>query len=95
MSFFGRIINFIHFKFLSTIKPERMALRNHTGKIIDGSGSSNMTHISNSGNNLNIGKNVFIGHFNYIDASNSKLTIENNVEITNFVSILTHSTHGA
>ncbi len=70
-----------------------MALRNYTGKIIKGSGSSNMTHISNSGNNLYIGKNVFIGHFNYIDASNSKLTIENNVEITNFVSILTHSTH--
>ena len=70
-----------------------MALRNVQGKFINGTGTSNMTHISNRENNLKIGQNVFIGHFNYIDAFNAKLTIENNVEITNFVSILTHSTH--
>ena len=93
MRFFNRIINFIHFKFLSFIRPERIALSNAEGNLINGTGSSNMTHISSRNNNLKIGKNVFIGHFNYIDAFNAKLIIENNVEITNFVSILTHSTH--
>lgn len=42
--------------------------------------------------NLNIGNHVFVGHYNFIDASNG-ITIEDGCQITNYVSILTHSSH--
>jgi acetyltransferase-like isoleucine patch superfamily enzyme len=41
---------------------------------------------------LELGDHVFIGHFNFIDASGG-LTIETGCQITNFVSVLTHSSH--
>jgi acetyltransferase-like isoleucine patch superfamily enzyme len=41
---------------------------------------------------LQLGDHVFIGHFNYIDASGG-LAIDDGVQITNHVSVLTHSTH--
>lgn len=44
--------------------------------------------------NFHIEDNVYIGHYNFIDASNH-LTIEEGCQITNFVSILTHSSHVA
>lgn len=43
---------------------------------------------------LRLGDHVFIGHFNYIDASGG-LRIDDGVQITNHVSVLTHSTHRA
>jgi acetyltransferase-like isoleucine patch superfamily enzyme len=43
---------------------------------------------------LLLGDHVFIGQFNYIDASGG-LTIDDGVQITNHVSVLTHSTHRA
>ncbi|GAB4447551.1 MAG: hypothetical protein Fur0028_02490 [Bacteroidales bacterium] len=39
-----------------------------------------------------IGDHVFIGHYNFIEASNG-LTIEEGCQITNYVSITTHSSH--
>jgi acetyltransferase-like isoleucine patch superfamily enzyme len=41
---------------------------------------------------LVLADNVFIGHFNYIEASNG-VTIDEGTQITNFVSIVTHSSH--
>ncbi|MBA2721885.1 MAG: acyltransferase [Methylibium sp.] len=41
---------------------------------------------------LLLGDHVFIGHFNFIDASGG-LEIEEGCQITNFVSVLTHSSH--
>ena len=43
---------------------------------------------------LRLGDHVFIGHHNFIDAS-AGLTIGEGVQITNHVSVLTHSTHRA
>lgn len=43
---------------------------------------------------LRLGDHVFIGQFNFIDAS-AGLVIEEGVQITNFCSIVTHSTHNA
>lgn len=43
---------------------------------------------------LTLGDHVFIGHFNVIDAS-AGLAIETGCQITNFVSVLTHSSHQA
>ncbi|MBP1673484.1 MAG: acyltransferase [Bacteroidetes bacterium] len=44
--------------------------------------------------NLMIEDHVFIGHYNFIEASGS-LTIQEGVQISNFVSISTHSMHNA
>lgn len=43
---------------------------------------------------LRLGDHVFIGQFNFIDAS-AGLVIEEGVQIANFCSIVTHSTHDA
>lgn len=43
---------------------------------------------------LQLADHVFIGQFNFIDAG-AGLVIEEGVQITNFCSILTHSTHNA
>lgn len=43
---------------------------------------------------LQIADNVFIGHFNFIEASNG-ITIEEGVQITNYVSVTSHSSHNA
>lgn len=52
---------------------------------------SNTTYIDCK-KRLTIGDNVFIGHFNTLDASNG-LTIGEGCQITNYISILTHSSH--
>lgn len=89
---FSRIINKLKYKLLlSKIKPEIIGYRDFKGKIISNTGSSNMTHISNK-KNVKIGDNVFIGHFNYIDGFKN-VSIGDGCQITNYVSILTHSTH--
>jgi acetyltransferase-like isoleucine patch superfamily enzyme len=44
--------------------------------------------------NFNVADNVFIGHHNFIDASNG-IEIGTGCQITNFVSLLTHSSHKA
>jgi len=41
---------------------------------------------------LELGDHVFIGHFNRIDGSNG-LVIEEGVQVTNYASILSHSSH--
>lgn len=51
------------------------------------------THVE-SPERLALGDHVFIGHFNFIDASGG-LTIETGCQITNHVSVLTHSSHRA
>ena len=43
---------------------------------------------------LKIGKNVFIGHHNFIEATNG-ITIEEGCQITNFISIISHSSHNS
>lgn len=52
---------------------------------------SNTTFI-NAKEKLKLGNHVFIGHYNFIEASNG-LTIEEGCQITNFISITTHSSH--
>lgn len=89
---FSRIINKLKYKFLLTqVKPEIIGYSDVSGDLIPKTGASNMTHISNK-KNVTIGEHVFIGHFNYIDGYN-KVTIEEGCQITNYVSILTHSSH--
>mgnify|MGYP005989456069 CR=1 FL=1 len=69
------------------------------GKSIARGFLSNKSRISNTTalqgeENMKLGEMVFIGHFNFIDATYG-LTIEKGTQITNYVSILTHSSHNA
>jgi acetyltransferase-like isoleucine patch superfamily enzyme len=41
---------------------------------------------------FNIGDNVYIGHYNFIEASNG-ITIEEGCQLTNYISLVTHSSH--
>ncbi len=41
---------------------------------------------------LQLGDHVFIGHFNFLEAS-AGLVLEDGVQITNYCSLVTHSTH--
>ncbi len=45
-----------------------------------------------SEDNMDLGENVFIGHYNFIEASNG-IRIGEGCQITNFISILSHSSH--
>ncbi len=78
---------------LKNFKPEIVPYKDHSGKPIENTRVSILSHLSNR-QNLKIGKNVFIGHYNYIDGF-KKLTIEEGCQITNYVSIVTHSSHNA
>lgn len=93
MKLLNRIRYKILFLFLKNIKPEIIPYHDFNGKNIKNSGASNLTHISNK-KNINIGNNVFIGHFNYIDGFRPVI-IEEGCQITNYVSILTHSSHNS
>lgn len=54
---------------------------------------SNHSHVSFPAK-LVIGNHVFIGHFNYIDCY-QRVEIGEGVQVTNYCSILTHSSHHA
>ncbi len=63
------------------------------GKLIEGTRVSNSTFIDYP-QHLVLGKKVYVGHHNVLEASNG-LQIEEGCQITNFVSIVTHSSHRA
>jgi acetyltransferase-like isoleucine patch superfamily enzyme len=63
----------------------------HKGKYLAKTRISTSTFIDHPAN-LDIGDNVHIGHHNFIEASNG-ITIEEGCQITNFISITTHSSH--
>lgn len=48
--------------------------------------------VINNKENLELAENVFIGHYNFIDSSNG-ISLGEGVQITNYISILTHSSH--
>ena len=54
---------------------------------------SNTTYIGCK-KNLKINDHVFIGHYNFLDSCNG-ITIGEGCQITNYISILTHSSHTA
>jgi len=91
---FDKIKSRISYEILRRFKPEvvgyPVAVKSeyNTDKRI-----SNVTHISNK-QNVTIGDNVFIGHFNYIDGFD-KIVIGDGCQITNYVSVLTHSSHNS
>ena len=68
-------------------------LRGADGAALPHSRLSTNTRIEGEAN-LVLGDHVFIGHFNFIDASGG-LVLGEGVQVANFTSILSHSTHRA
>jgi acetyltransferase-like isoleucine patch superfamily enzyme len=94
MNIFKRIINKINFEINMLFKPTMIGrYRRADGIVLPLTRISNTTYID-SPDKLFIEDNVFIGHFNFIDASNG-LHIGEGCQITNYVSIITHSSHNA
>lgn len=61
------------------------------GQVLPGTRISPSTCIEHE-QSLELGDDVFIGHFNFIEAS-AGVRIGRGTQITNYVSIVTHSTH--
>ncbi|MBP5982811.1 MAG: acyltransferase [Fluviicola sp.] len=72
-------------------KPRMLYFYRHQGNVIPTTRVSNSTVITDA-KNLNLGNAVFIGHYNFIESSNG-ITIEEGVQLTNYISVLTHSSH--
>lgn len=81
------------FRFLSRfIRPVMVGgYKNHDGVFCKNSRIGSSTTIIQS-EKLQIQDHVYIGQYNFLDASNS-LKIEEGCQITSYVSILTHSSH--
>ena len=65
----------------------------NNGKLLEKTSVSNSTFIDYP-NNLTLGKRVYIGHFNFIEASNG-IEIEDGCQITTYCTITSHSSHQA
>ena len=75
----------------SSIGPRMRSGFKHNGQFLPHVRISESTVISFPVN-LNLADNLFIGHYNFIEASHG-ISIEEGVQITNYCSILTHSSH--
>jgi acetyltransferase-like isoleucine patch superfamily enzyme len=79
-------------KFFLPSKPVMIGgYRSADGRFHKHTRISSSTYIGNH-EKFFTGDHVFIGHFNMLDASN-ELHIEEGCQLTNFISILTHSSH--
>ncbi len=77
---------------LPVLKPRMIwGYRTANGTFLKNTRIGSTTFIDNA-RTLNIGDNVFIGHHNYIEASNG-VTIGEGCQVTNFISITSHSSH--
>ena len=86
-----RIINRIALYLSRYVQPIMNYNVVHNGAIIKDTRISSSTVIEHP-QKLVLNNNIFIGHYNYIEASNG-MEIGEGCQITNFVSITTHSSH--
>jgi acetyltransferase-like isoleucine patch superfamily enzyme len=66
---------------------------NNDGKRIPQTRISNTTYVDHP-QHLLLGENVYIGHYNFIEASNG-ITIEEGCQLTTFINMTSHSSHMA
>ena len=79
-------------KFAFLTQPRMIwGYKNSDGIYLKNTRISNTAFIDNPGK-LRIEDHVFVGHFNYIEASGG-ITIEEGCQFTNFISITSHSSH--
>lgn len=88
-----RLSGKLRYELAKLVKPEMIAIAKNNGTALKGTRVSNFTHISYP-ENLLLGNHVFIGHFNYIDCFR-KTIIEDGCQLSNYISILNHSSHFA
>ncbi|TDR80182.1 acyltransferase [Paludibacterium purpuratum] len=89
---FTKLLNRLRFRLSAWIQPRMVyGFRRYDGVYLRRTRLSNLTRVEHA-HRLDIGDNVYIGHFNFVDASGG-LTIGEGCQITNYVSILTHSSH--
>jgi len=88
---FKNIKHMINYKLRRLLKPGMIYGIKHKGTFLKDSRISNTTVIEHP-ENLTLCDNVFIGHYNFIEASNN-IEIGEGCQITNFISILSHSSH--
>ncbi|MBL4658376.1 MAG: acyltransferase [Flavobacteriales bacterium] len=87
-----KLFNLIRYYFARYRKPTMIfGYKNAAGIYLKDTRISNSTRIDTP-ENLNIADNVFIGHFNLLEASHG-IVIEEGCQITNYISIITHSSH--
>jgi hypothetical protein len=91
MGISARLLGKLRNELAKIVKPEIISISKLNGVALTGTRVSNFTHISFP-ENLLLGNHVFIGHFNYIDCY-KKTVIEDGCQITNFISVLNHSSH--
>ena len=85
---FDRIYQLLFRRF----KPQMLRVkRDNSGRQLLHTRVSNTTHLDHP-HRLQLSDHVFIGHFSLIDASHG-VTIGEGVQITNYVSVLSHSSH--
>jgi len=77
--------------FLGAHSPTMICGVRHNGVFIENARIGSSTVFTEK-KKLILHENVFIGHFNFIESSNG-IEIGEGCQITNFVSILTHSSH--
>ena len=88
----SRIKNRIQYEVAKMNRPHIIiGYRRYDGKYLKHTRVSNTTFI-NYKQKLDIEDKVFIGHFNFIEASNG-ISIGEGCQITNYVSITSHSSH--
>jgi acetyltransferase-like isoleucine patch superfamily enzyme len=88
----SKVFNRLKYKFNIFFQPQMISgYKRHDGVFLKETRISNTTYIGNP-EKLQIEDNVYVGHFNVIDAS-CGITISEGCQITNFVSIITHSSH--
>ncbi|MDI3546128.1 MAG: hypothetical protein PWQ43_1641 [Rikenellaceae bacterium] len=91
MNFLYRIKESILHRLSKSFRPTMLSHYKQDGKLLKNVRISNTTVI-NAMKNLKLSDNIFIGHYNFIEASNG-ITIEEGCQITNFITITTHSSH--
>jgi acetyltransferase-like isoleucine patch superfamily enzyme len=88
----NRIGKKIKFEIARMVRPHMIGgYKRFDGRYLRETRISNTTFID-SPENLDIGDHVFIGHFNFIEASHG-ITIREGCQVTNYISIITHSSH--
>lgn len=92
-----KIFQFIQSKFkiflLRSVHPKMIYSTKINGKKILNTRIGSTTTIEGE-KNLEIEENVFVGQYNFIEASNG-IKIEEGCQITNYISILSHSSHNS
>ena len=91
MNLFSKIRDAILRRISKNIHPTMILGYKQNSEYLDDVRIGNTTVI-NARENLKIANHVFIGHYNFIEASNG-IIIEEGCQISNFVSITTHSSH--